>query len=537
VALAKSRRLTQWFLRSALCGCACSKEGHGTMHEPFDCNAEGRELIRSVLVVGASAAGWLTASYLKKAFPGLELTLLDAADVAEVCPAQGTNADFQSRFFDVLGVSEDDWMRECAASFKVATKYANWSTPRSETPDDYYYRLYEPIPDCDNLSLSHYWLLNRLRGDRQPMEYACHEQPKVLDVKLAPRYRDGSRAMHYGWHVDGQRLSSFLKRQAAAWGVRRINERLGHVELAPDGSIRSVTTAQGRKLEADLFVDCSGARRLLLGRALREPFVDMQDFLVCDSVVTSTFENDDAADGVEPYTSAIALNAGWAWKLPMLGRSLTGYVYSSRFSAADEVARELCALWELDEGRQSLTEARLEVGRSRRAWVKNCVSIGSAWGTLEPLEASSLDFVCAALQELAKHFPDKSFGHVLRDRFNLALETLFDGARDLTQLHYLASPRVDSSFWRTSRRDLKLSPNAQRALETHGLGVPAGYHVLAGMGLVPERPLPFVRYRPDSQEKARQIFEGIRQRSDQLYAQLPTNYELLHQLHDRKLGA
>jgi hypothetical protein len=500
------------------------------MNEPLDCNAHGRALIRSVLVVGGTTAGWMTACYLKKAFPSLELTVLDVPDTSAFELAQGTNPQLQSLFFDRLGVAEDEWMRQCGASFKVATKHLNWSKPRCETPDDYYYQLFEALPDCDNLPLAHYWMHNRLQGDRQPMEYACHKEPKVLDVKLAPRYRDGSQAMRYAWHVDAQLMSRFLKRRAAGWGVQHVVGHLGQVELTTDGSIRSVLTQQGRRLEADLFVDCSGARRLLIN-ALQEPFIDMSDYLVCDAVVSSTFANDDATDGVDPYTSAIALNAGWAWKVPMLGRVGAGYVYCSKFAGPDSAARELCALWGLEAERQSLTQTRFQIGRNRRSWVKNCVSIGLSSGCVEPLESSSIDFVCAALEQLAMHFPDRSFAAVLRDRFNLVTATRLDRARDLTQLHYLASPRQDSAFWRTSRRSLKLSHDAQHTLDSYSLGLPAGYHVLAGMGLVTERPLPCVRYRPDSQEKARQMFEQIRQSSDQLYARLPTNYELLRELH------
>jgi tryptophan halogenase len=472
----------------------------------------------------------MTACYLKRAFPSLSLRLLDAPDATALELPQGTSPDFQSLFFDVLGVSEDEWMRQCGASFKVATKHVNWSTPRWLTPDDYYYQLFEAIPDCDNLPLAHYWVHNHLHGNRQPMEYACHKEPKVLDVKLAPRYRDGSRAMRYAWHIDVELLSRFLQQRSASWGVQRIAAQVGQVELAADGSIKSVHTQQGDELEADLFVDCTGARRLLFN-ALHEPFIDLSEYLVCDRVVSSIFDNDDASDGVDPYTSAIALSAGWAWKVPMLGRFGTGYVYSSKFTGPDQAARELCALWEVEQGKQSLAQTRLRIGRNRSAWVKNCVSIGQAWGCVEPLEASGVDFVCVALEQLARHFPDQSFAPVLREHFNLALAAKLDETRDLTQLHYLASPRQDSAFWRKSRGGLKLSPKAQHVCDSFGLGLPTGYHVLAGMGLVSERLPPFVRYRSESRDKAEQMFEQIRQSSDQLYAQLPTNYELLRLLH------
>src|SRR5882672_6424852 len=120
------------------------------MNQPLACDDSGRALVRSVLVVGGTPAGWMTACYLKRAFPSLALSLLEAPSAAELEPPQGTSPNFQRLFFDVLGIPEDEWMRQCGASFRVATKHVNWSTPRWLTPDDYYYQLFEAIPDCDN---------------------------------------------------------------------------------------------------------------------------------------------------------------------------------------------------------------------------------------------------------------------------------------------------------------------------------------------------------------------------------------------------
>jgi tryptophan 6-halogenase len=515
-------------------------------------------LIRSVIVLGGGTAAWMTAAYLKKAFPALEATVLDACNVPELDVDEASTANLQRSFFDFLGLAEQEWMRECNAAFKVAVKFVNWRKPRSETPDDYYYHLCGRIPNCDNLPLSHYWVLNRLNGDRQRMEYACYTEPKLLDVKLAPRYRDGSRAMSYAWHFDARLLTDYLRRKATSWGVQQIEDGLASVELAPDGSIRRLHTRHGRALTADLFVDCSGPRGRLINEALGEPFIDMSDHLPCDSAIASVVRNDDATDGVDPYTSAIGLDAGWAWKIPMLGRFGAGYVYSSKFTSDAQAARDFCDLWQLDPDRQPMTRLALRVGRNRRSWVKNCVSIGSASCFVEPLEASGMHFICAAISRLARHFPDRALDPVLRARFNAEMAASFDDTRDFLQLHYLTSPREDTAFWRANKRGLKLSDEMRNKLELYRSGLAINmpaldededpgasaradapsfwtnssyYCVLAGMDWVPEQPLPCLRYRPESQKKAGLMFEQIRQRSDQLYAQLPTHYEFLHQLH------
>lgn len=519
-----------------------------------------RGLIENVVILGGGTAGWMAASYLKKAFPGLNITLLEAPAIPKIGVGEATIPNLQKVFFDFLGIPEDDWMRECNAAFKVAVKFVNWRKPRAAGVDDHYYHLFGLIPNCDDVPLSHYWVQRHLAGDTEPMDYACYKEPPLLDAKLAPRFLDGSRAMYYAWHFDAHLVADFLRKVATGWGVNHVLDQLENVELGADGSIAALHTTKGRKLEADLFVDCSGFRGLLINKAMGEPFIDMNDYLLCDSAVATAVPNDDAVNGVDPYTSAIAMNSGWTWKIPMLGRFGSGYVYSSKFATEEQATRDFCQLWNLDPDKTNLNKIRFRVGRNRRAWVKNCVGIGLSSCFVEPLESSGIYFIYAAIYQLAKHFPDKNFDPVLIDRFNREIETMFDDTRDFIQMHYLTTPREDTPFWAANKRELHLSDDVQYKLATYKSGLAVNmpitteetyytsfeaefrnfwtnssfYCILAGMGWVPERPLPSIRYRPDSQEKARAAFAEIKRKSAELAAKLPTNHQFLQHLHRKQ---
>jgi hypothetical protein len=527
------------------------------MNEPASKNAYGSDLLDSVVVLGGGTAGWMTASYLKKAFPRLQITLLEAPSVPKIGVGEATIPNLQKVFFGFLGLQEDDWMRRCNAAFKVAIKFQNWRRPRAQDPGDYFYHLFGLIPECENVPLSHYWALKQKKGDKQPLAYACYKEPPLLDAKLAPRHWNGSRAMYYAWHFDAHLVADYLRDTAVSWGVNHVMDQLENVELAPDGSIGALHTKSGRKLSADLFVDCSGFRGLLINKALAEPFVDMNDYLLCDSAVATAIPHDDERHGVEPYTSAIAMDSGWTWKIPMLGRFGSGYVYSSKFATEDEASRDFCRLWNLDSKRVNLNKIRFRVGRNRRAWVKNCVSVGLASCFLEPLESTGIYFIYAAIYQLAKYFPDKHFNPILIDRFNREIETMFDECRDFIQAHYFASPRDDTSFWRANRHELRLSDDLKNKIETYKAGLAVnqplsdvdGYYgnfdwefrnfwtnssfycILSGLGVVPDQPYPRIRYSEDSLSKADEVFQDIKRRSADLQAKLPTNYEFLRQLH------
>lgn len=214
-------------------------------------------------------------------------------------------------------------------------------------------------------------------------------------------------------------------------------------EKDSNGYITALRTEEGRRLDGDLFVDCSGFRGLLINEAMNEPFIDMNDHLLCDSAVATPIRHDDAANGIEPYTSAIAMRYGWTWRTPLLGRFGSGYVYSSQFASQDEAIRDFCNLWQLDPEDTPLNKIRFRVGRNRRSWVKNVVSVGLSSCFLEPLESTGIFLIYAALYQLAKHFPDRRFDPVLIDRFNRKIDTLFDETRDFLQasLLLLASHR------------------------------------------------------------------------------------------------
>ncbi len=527
--------------------------------------------IKRVVVLGGGTAGWMAASYLGKALQGsVSITVLEAPAIPRIGVGEATVPNLHKTFFAYLGLSEDEWMRECNASFKMGIRFINWRTPGEGVTaprpmngrTDHYYHLFGLLPDHEQVPLSHYWFHKKFVGETdEPFDYACYKEPPALDRNLAPRYLDGRRWTNYAWHFDAQLVADFLCRWAQErLGVRRIEDEMTEALFDERGFITALRTKAGHLVEGDLFVDCSGFRGLLINQAMREPFLDMSDHLMCDRAVAAAVPNDDEKLGVEPYTSSIAMKAGWTWKIPMLTRHGTGYVYSSRFATKDEATVDFCRLWGLDPETAKLNHVRFRVGRNRRAWVKNCVSIGLASCFLEPLESTGIYFIYAAIYQLAKHFPDKRFDPILLDRFNREIETMFDDSRDFIQAHFRFSPREDTPFWRANK-ELVLSADIQEKIAMYRAGLPVNmpvideaayygnfdaefrnfwnnsnyYCIFAGLGFLPDHPLPALTYRSESIAGAEPIFHRIKQQQRELTETLPTNYQLLCELHGRSL--
>ncbi len=516
-------------------------------------------LIKRVVILGGGTAGWMTASYLSKALHGtVSITLMESKVIPRIGVGEASVPNLQRAFFDYLGLPEDEWMRCCNAAFKTAIKFVDWQGPAENGQHNHFYHPFGLLPNCDNVPLSHYWLLRRRAGDNEPYDYACFKEPPVMDAKLSPRYLDGRRAVNYAWHFDAQLVANYLRDfSVGKQGVTHIIDEFDGVTKDAGGFLTAIKTKGGRTIEGDLFIDCSGFRALLINQAMEEPFLDMSDYLLCDSAVATAVPHDDEAHGIEPYTSAIAMKSGWTWKIPMLGRFGTGYVYSSRHASVDEAAHDFCKLWNLDPDTTPLNKIRFRVGRNRRAWVKNCVSIGLSSCFLEPLESTGIYFIYAANFFLSKYFPDKSFDPVLIDRFNTEIETMFDDCRDFIQAHYVVSPRTDTAFWRANKEDLTISDNIKDKMATYKAGLPVNmpssdegayygnfesefrnfwtngsyYSIFGGLGLLPNKPMPALLHRKDSQVRAAPLFAEVKRQQHELLATLPTTYQYLKQLH------
>ncbi|MCO5968355.1 tryptophan halogenase family protein [Actinoallomurus soli] len=524
--------------------------------------------ISNVVILGGGTAGWMTAAYLGKALEeNVKITVLEAPAIPRIGVGEATVPNLQRAFFDFLGLREEDWMPECNAAFKTAVKFINWRTPGESSTQarplgsrtDHFFHPFGLLPSQDGVPLSHYWF-NDFQAGRtdEPFDYACFREPPMMQANRAPRWLDGRRATNYAWHFDAHLVADFLRRFATEkQGVIHVQDEMTHLDQDSRGFITALHTKSGQVLEGDLFVDCSGFRGLLINQALREPFMDMSDHLINDRAVATSLPNDDEKTGVEPYTSAIAMKSGWSWKIPMLGRHGTGYVYSSRFATQDEATLEFAKMWGIDPENTQFNQVRFRVGRNRRAWVRNCVSIGLSSCFLEPLESTGIYFITAAIYQLAKHFPNNNFDPILIDRFNTEIETMFDDTRDFIQAHFYFAPRADTPFWQANK-ELHLPEAIQEKVAMYRAGLPVnapttsedGYYgnfeaefrnfwtngsyycIFTGLGLLPDQVLPSLAHRPSAVEGAAPLFEKVKQEQQELVTTLPSNYDYLRQLHN-----
>ena len=140
--------------------------------------------------------------------------------------------------------------------------------------------------DLDGVKFHQLWLASHQAGDPTPFDdYSL----SAVAARLG-RFTPGSddprtvlSSLKHAYHFDANLYAAFLRRISQARGVERLEGRVERVERTPEtGFIAAVHLADGRRLEADLFIDCTGFRGLLIEEALGAGYEDWSHWLPCD---------------------------------------------------------------------------------------------------------------------------------------------------------------------------------------------------------------------------------------------------------------
>jgi tryptophan 7-halogenase len=402
--------------------------------------------IRSVVIAGGGTAGWMTAAALAKVLgPRLSITLVESTEIGIVGVGEATIPAIQL-FNKLLKIDEDEFLRQTQGTFKLGIEFVDWYEKGHA-----YMHAFGPVGrDLAYIPFHHYWLRDQAHGAAGSLwdysfNWAAAKQgrfarmERIADTPLA--------GLTWAFHFDASLYAAYLSKFAQGLGVRRLDAKIAGALQAPDGDVRALKLEDGRELAADLFIDCTGFRGLLIEQALKTGYDDWTHWLPCDraqAVPTSSISP------LTPYTRATALEAGWQWRIPLQHRTGNGHVYSSSFST-DERARDLL-LSNLDA--PALAEPRLikfTTGRRKQLWNRNVVCMGLASGFLEPLESTSIHLIQATIQRLILHFPHLGNVEERRREFNRAAAAEYDYIRDFIILHYHANNRVGEPFWDACR--------------------------------------------------------------------------------------
>ena len=246
--------------------------------------------------------------------------------------------------------------------------------------------------------------------------------------------------LEYAYHFDATKFGLWL-RDKYCKKVKHIVDDIKTIETNKDG-IKSLN----KKYKADLYIDCTGFKSMLLGETIKEPFDSYSDMLPNDSAWATRIPYKDKKKELVPYTNCTAIENGWVWNIPLWSRIGTGYVYSSKFVDDDTALKQFKKHLKRED--LEFKNIKMRVGLHNRLWVKNVVAIGLSAGFIEPLESNGLFSVHEFLLKLVRNLQREKVSQWDRDNFNYSCKALLNTFAEFVSLYYALSHRNDTEYWR-----------------------------------------------------------------------------------------
>jgi tryptophan halogenase len=455
--------------------------------------------IRRIVIVGGGTAGWMTAAPLAQRLARhptqpCEVTLVESPEIGTIGVGEATLPTIRV-YNKALGLDGADFVAKTQASFKLGIEFKDWG----HVGNRFFHQFGDFGPALAGISAHHHWLRLAQAFDKMPdIENWSLASVMARHNKFVPPNEETpgmTDAYSYGFHFDASLYAGYLRDYAVAHGARRIEGMIVEVEQHPEtGFVTAVKLRDGRRVEGDLFVDCSGFRGLLIEGTLKAGYEDWSNYLPCNSAQAVPCAS---APRLTPFTRSTAQEAGWTWRIPLQHRIGNGYVYSNDFTS-DERARDvlLGALdgAALDEPRQ----LRFVTGRRRKSWDKNVVAIGLSAGFVEPLESTSINLIETAVGKLLELFPDRDCAPELANEFNRLMGIRYESVRDFIVMHYKLTRRDDTPFWRycanmaipdSLHHQIELFRATGRVaiIDRAGFAEPSYVAMMMGLGVTPKR--------------------------------------------------
>ena len=414
------------------------------------------------VVVGGGVAGWFAALTVKKAYPGITITVVESSKIGSVGVGESTTPQI-IQLFDELDISVSDLLKNTNATIKNGIKFTNW-----HGDGKHFFHGFGSIPE---LSYEHSTILNHcdvpllaLQAiasgnclDEVELSAIASEKNKLKFSRSRSIDPDSNKIFHYknlgnfAIHFDADCMIKYLRSIGIQRGINTINSVVSAAKEDADGYITDLFL-QGGSIKCDFVIDASGFNRILIGKHFQSPWKSYRPHLPIKRSIPFHLPID--AEEIPPYTEAIAMKYGWMWKIPVQDRFGCGYSFDSDYISDEEAHREI------EEAVGQKVDVRnildFDGGAFTRPWVKNCMAIGLASAFIEPLESTAIWIGIQSMKSFlanVKGLTHRSQAHI--DQHNSRVNIMADEVLTFVHLHYLTE-RSDTPFWRDF--DVKNSP-------------------------------------------------------------------------------
>ncbi|WP_125717436.1 tryptophan halogenase family protein [Pseudoalteromonas rubra] len=497
--------------------------------------------VKELIILGGGTAGWMTAAMLSRIFRDkLSITLVESDEIATIGVGEASIPPLVD-FNRGLGLDEREFITRTQATIKLGIEFTGWGSSSAQ-----YMHAFGSIGKrfgfCD---FHHVWQHAQQMAEQHgtaksalwdySLNYRAAKAGRFAHLPVIPNTR--LPGLEYAYHFDAGLYAKLLKEVAQKQGVIRTEGKVTEVKLDQQtGEVSELVMHDGACLSADMFIDCSGLSAMLIDKTLNVGFDDWSHWLACDSAFAIPTEHGDVP--LLPYTQSIAHGAGWQWRIPLQHRVGNGLVFASRFCSEAQAREVLLSNLQgkpLDEPRL----IRFKTGMRRKQWHKNVFAIGLSSGFLEPLESTSIHLIQSAIMRLIRHFPVSKQPDMQREACNSEFSQEMKQIRDFIILHYKATKRDDTAFWRWCK-DMEVPKSLEQRLalfqqsgavmrdEGNLFSDLAWQQVMLGQGIAPGALHPLALQF--SHEQASDLLDSLETLIQHTVDQLPTHQAFINNM-------
>jgi flavin-dependent dehydrogenase len=416
--------------------------------------------INKIIIVGAGSSGYITASFLSQTFPNMDISVIESPNHPIVGVGESTLADF-TNYRDYLELDEKEFMRATDASYKMGIKFTDFYDVDS---GHFYYPFRLPDLNGTKNGLADWLEIKAFYPDTDIKDFArCYFPQMALmennkfDLNQFGFFGNYNPHTDVTYHFDATKFGIYLRDKVCIpRGVKVISAYVEKIITNKDG-VEKLILNTGEEVFSDLFIDCTGFKSLLLGDALKVPFISYEDMLPNNRAWATQLPYKDKENELEAVTNGTAIQNGWVWNIPLWSRLGTGYVYSDKYISKEDALEEFKQYLMSDKMVIPRTQEEIEslqykdipmrVGIHEKLWVKNVVAIGLSAGFIEPLESNGLFSVFWFVRRLAKSLLREKISQHDKDTFNFSCNQVFQTFAEFVALHYALSIRRDTPYW------------------------------------------------------------------------------------------
>ena len=408
--------------------------------------------VNKICIVGGGTAGWMTAATFSHLNPDKEITLIESPHVPTIGVGESTT-QFISEWLRLLEIEDEDWMRECDATYKYSVRFENFSATEGAFHFPFINIIETPSNDISN------WFIHKTLTDCPADTFAkfyCPQYKSIVENRIITTDVDFYRhKVDRGFHIDAAKFANWL----------RINkcQKVDHIIKHVDKGILNE--------DYDLFVDCTGFKSLLSDAYDYENWDKFDKELPNDRAWTVRLPYTNKCEQQRVYTNCTGMDNGWVWNVPLRSRIGTGYNFSSKFVSDEDALEEFKK--HLGYPKETLSDYRLikfRTGLSDKPWRGKVLSIGLSGGFIEPLESNSLLSVHNWLIEASKVLTLPVIRKADINFFNTYVREHFIGFKDFVALHYHLSTREDTPYWKYLTQEYESIPYTKIPEENWTMG-------------------------------------------------------------------